>query len=153
MRKINSSKTVYLFGLTALTLLSSSNELMAKPGEYGLKDISSLTTQNYIMAVVFAVVFLLIAALVSNAIKFEGGSNPKDPGKRKMWFWLLGILAPVALLVYNFIMIIPNLQRGPAEAKFGAHPYFGLGVCFVVYIIIGLILSKVFKHGKLGHWF
>ena len=26
-------------------------------------------------------------------------------------------------------------------------------VGFVVYIIIGFVLSKMFKNGKLGHWF
>ena len=33
----------------------------------------------YIMAIIIAVVFLLIAALISNSIKFEGGTNPGDP--------------------------------------------------------------------------
>jgi hypothetical protein len=29
----------------------------------------------------------------------------------------------------------------------------GAGVAFVLYLILGFILSKVFKHGKIGNWF
>ena len=29
----------------------------------------------------------------------------------------------------------------------------GTGVGFVLYILLGFILSKVFRNGKLGHWF
>jgi hypothetical protein len=28
-----------------------------------------------------------------------------------------------------------------------------VGVGFVVYVILGLVLSKVFKNGKIGNWF
>ena len=27
------------------------------------------------------------------------------------------------------------------------------GVCFVVYILLGFILSKIFKNKKIGNWF
>ena len=43
---------------------------------------------NYILLPVVGVGMLLIAALISNIIKFEGGANPKDAGKRKVVFWL-----------------------------------------------------------------
>jgi len=146
------SNALFLFSLTITTLFLSTDQLYARSG-YGLKDISSLITQNYVIAVVFAIVFLLIAALVSNAIKYEGGAKPKDPVKRRRWFWILCAIAPIVLLVYNFVVVLPNIQRGPASSKFGAHPFIGLGVCLIVYILVGFIISKAMKHGKLGHWF
>ena len=69
-----------------------------------LKDIDGLITNSYMFGAVCAVVFLLIAVLISNMIKFEGGSNPKDPKKRRMWFWIIGIITPVVFYLYNMFL-------------------------------------------------
>jgi len=107
----------------------------------------------YIIAVVAALLFILIAALISNAIKFEGGANPKDPAKRKMWFWVLGILAPIANLLFGlFIYYFPE-GNSYAKSKLITSIGIGSAITFVVYILVGFILSKMFKNGKLGNWF
>jgi sulfoxide reductase heme-binding subunit YedZ len=107
----------------------------------------------YIIAIVAALFFILIAAVISNAIKFEGGARPKDPAKRKMWFWVMGVLAPVANLLFGlFIYYIPE---GNSYAKSKLITAIGIGsaVTFIVYLLVGFILSKMFKNGKLGQWF
>jgi sulfoxide reductase heme-binding subunit YedZ len=107
----------------------------------------------YIIAVVAALLFVLIAALISNAIKFEGGARPKDPAKRKMWFWVIGILAPVANLLFGlFVYYFP---QGNSYAKSKLITAIGIGsaITFIVYLLLGFILSKLFKNGKLGNWF
>ena len=38
---------------------------------------------NYRLLPMVGVGILLMAALISNMIKFEGGANPKDAGKEK----------------------------------------------------------------------
>ena len=38
----------------------------------------------YIVPIIISFVFLLLAALVANMIKFEGGTNPKDGKKRRL---------------------------------------------------------------------
>ena len=42
----------------------------------------------YVIPIIAAGLMLLIAAVISNSIAFEGGVN-KDPGKRKIVFWIL----------------------------------------------------------------
>ena len=69
--------------LTVFGLLSA----VACAKEVGLKGVPLLITTTYIFAFIFLGVFLLLAALISKMIAYEGGTNPKDPGKRKMWFW------------------------------------------------------------------
>jgi len=108
----------------------------------------------YIISVIVAGVMILLAALVSNAIKFEGGSSPKDPGKRKMWFWVIAILNPILFFVVARFVMAPN----PADDQMVYDDYMkvvpiALGVGFVAYIVIGFALSKMFKHGKIGNWF
>jgi hypothetical protein len=111
------------------------------------------TVPVYIISAVFAGVFLLLAAIVSNSIKFEGGANPKDPGKRKMWFWVLGILGSISNLLFGlFIYYFPE-NNSYAKSQLISAIGIGTGLCLFLYIILGFVLSKVFKNGKLGNWF
>jgi sulfoxide reductase heme-binding subunit YedZ len=111
------------------------------------------TVPVYIIAAAFACVFLLIAALVSNAIKFEGGANPKDPGKRKMWFWIMGIIAALSNLLFGLFTYYYPANSTYAKSQLITAIGIGTGLCFVLYLVLGFTLSKVFKNGKIGNWF
>ena len=109
---------------------------------------------SYITSIISAGLFILIAALISIAIKFEGGANPKDPGKRKMWFWIMAILNPVLFYVLSVFVLAPNPENDQmVYDDYMASIPIAAGIGFVVYIVLGFVLSKVFKNGKLGHWF
>ena len=95
------------------------------------------TIPVYIIAAAFPGVFLLIAALVSNAIKFEGGANPKDPGKRKMWFWIIGIIATLANLLFGLLTYYYPENNNYAKSQLIAAIGIGTGICFVLYFILG----------------
>ncbi|MFN8298382.1 MAG: hypothetical protein U0T75_04685 [Chitinophagales bacterium] len=107
----------------------------------------------YIIAVVITLLFILIAALVSSAIQFEGGSNPKDPGKRKMWFWIFAILGTVGNLAFGLFYYYFPETNNYAKSQLITAIGISTGITFIAYIIIGFVLSKIFKNGKLGHWF
>jgi hypothetical protein len=109
---------------------------------------------SYIISIIAAGLFILISALISNMIQFEGGSNPKDPGKRKMWFWIMAILNPVLFYVLSAFVLAPNPENDQmVYDDFMASLPIAAGIGFVVYVILGFVLSKVFKNGKLGNWF
>jgi methionine sulfoxide reductase heme-binding subunit len=106
---------------------------------------------TYILSVIFAAAVLLIAALISNAIKYEGGANPKDPVKRKMWFWIFAVLNPIVFYAISAFVMAPSNRR-ELEAWNDSLPT-AIVVGFFVYIVLGFVLSKVLKNGKLGNWF
>ena len=135
--------------LSAFSLLS--NVLSA--AQVSLKEVPALITQTYIFAVIVMVVFLLLAIIVSKIIAHEGGTNPKDPGKRKMWFWIFAIVGPISFFLYNYMLVIPTVRRGPAMEMFSSHPSIATVIILVSYIVIGFILAKTMKKGKLGNWF
>lgn len=114
--------------------------------------MTSLT--NYIISLIVAGAFILIAALIANAIKFEGGSNPKDPGKRKMWFWILAIINPIVYFLFGGFVLVPNPEDDQMvyDAYMAVVP-FATAAGFVAYIVIGFVLAKMFKNGKIGHWY
>ena len=135
--------------VSAFSLLST----ITSAQSVSLRDVPALITSTYIFAFIFLAVFLLLAIIISNVIAYEGGTNPKDPGKRKMWFWIFAILGPISFYLYNFIVVIPSIRKGPAMDSFSIHPAIATVIVLVSYIVIGFILAKSMKRGKLGNWF
>jgi uncharacterized membrane protein len=106
---------------------------------------------TYILSIIFAAFVLLITALISNAIQFEGGANPKDPGKRKMWFWIFAILNPIIFYSLAAFVMVPSNKKDSVQWMDSLPIATIIG--FLVYIILGFVLSKIFKNGKIGNWF
>jgi sulfoxide reductase heme-binding subunit YedZ len=111
------------------------------------------TVPVYIISAVFAGIFLLIAALISNAIKYQGGSNPLDPRKRKVWFWTMGISGTVSFLLFGLFSFYFPENNNYAKSQLITAICIGTGICFLIYVLLGFVLSKVFKNGKIGNWF
>jgi sulfoxide reductase heme-binding subunit YedZ len=110
------------------------------------------STSAYIITLVTALIFLLLSAIIANAIKFEGGSNPKDPQSRKTWFWILAILNPALAFLLGYFIFKPDANMMVVNNYVSALS-MGTAIGFVLYILLGFILSKVFANGKIGHWF
>lgn len=115
----------------------------------------SMEWMSIIVGVGIAIAFILLAVFISNAIKFEPGSNSNDATKRKIVFWVMGIAAAVVTLLLimfgNYGIDIISSKSN----KYNAGMYIAIStvVSFVVYVVIGLILSKMFKNSKIGNWF
>jgi len=109
---------------------------------------------SYIIAAIFAGAMILIAALISVAIKFEGGANPSDPRKRKTWFWIFAIINPILFyLLAAFVLAPKAIEDQMAYDEYIAALPIATAVGFILYIVIGFVLSKMFRNNKLGHWF
>lgn len=106
----------------------------------------------YIISIGIAFIFLLLATFISTAIKFEGGSRPNDAQKRKTWFWVLALLNPVVIYLLGYYVFKPDSNIMIVN-KYITALGIGTAVGFFVFIIAGFVLSKVFKNGKIGHWF
>lgn len=110
------------------------------------------STSAYIISLTTALIFLLLAAIISNAIKFEGGSNPRDPQSRKTWFWILAILNPAFGFLLGYFVFKPDANIMILNNYINALS-IGTAIGFILYILLGFLLSKIFANGKIGHWF
>ena len=146
--KINTIK-ISMFLSTLFCLIAT----IAEAKGVGVKGVPTLVTATYIFALIFMGVSILLAAVISNLIKYEGGTNPKDPRKRRIWFWIFAILGPVSFFLYNLLSVIPTIKKGPALNKFGTTHIIGTAIILIGYILIGFVLAKMMKRGKLGNWF
>ena len=109
---------------------------------------------NYIIAIIVAGAMILISSLISNMIQFEGGSNPQDSKKRKMWFWILAVLNPIIFFMFfGFVLVPDSSDDQMVYDDYMAVVPFATALGFITYIFIGFTLSKVFAKGKIGNWF
>lgn len=118
-----------------------------------LRDVDGLITNTYMFAIIASIVMLGLAILIASMIQFQSGANPKDRMKRKVWFWVLAVLTPILFYVYNLILVVPNIKAGPAMNKFFMHSALSPVVAFAVFVIMGIVVSKIFKRKKVGNWF
>lgn len=107
----------------------------------------------YIITIIAAFIFLLLSAFIANSIRFEGGSRPKDPQKRKMWFWILAVLNPIITFLVGYFVFMPKDAGRMATHEYLQALSIGTGVGFILYILLGFLLSKLFRTGKIGNWF
>lgn len=107
-------------------------------------------TSAYMWAIVIMAVFFLLAVIISNLILFK----PNNPGTttRRIWFWVLCVATGVVGFLINFIIgkgiTVPSIQ-----GDYFMHSGIAAGVCVVVYILVGFVVSKLFPNSKVGTWF
>lgn len=110
------------------------------------------STSAYIISVISALFFLLLCVIIANAIKYEGGSNPRDPKSRKTWFWLLAALNPIVCFLLGYFVFKPDANMMVLNNYVNALS-IGTAIGFILYLVLGFVLSKIFANGKIGHWF
>ena len=112
-------------------------------------DQVSMTTA-WMWSIVVMVVCFLVALVIANAVLFK----PNDPGTstRRIWFWIFGVLSVVIGFIVNYI-IADGIDVPSAQSDYHMHSGISAGVCFVVYVIVGFAVSKLFPNSKVGTWF
>lgn len=107
----------------------------------------------YMIGVIVFVVCMLLAVISANAIQYEAGINPQDKKKRKIWFWIFAMLCPVAIMAISYFAVYSGIRVPSRQTAYLTAMAISSGVAFVLYIIVGFVLSKMFSHGKLASWF
>lgn len=104
----------------------------------------------YVWALVICIVALLVAAVIAYMIPNKPGG--KDISQRRVWYWVLFVVAIAVSLCINMILASKISIPSKHDAYMVAAAISAV-VCAVVYVLIGLCLSKGMKRSKLGSWF
>lgn len=110
------------------------------------------TITAYVVSGITALVLLLIATLIAIVINYEGGSRPKDPKKRKTWFWIIAAMTPALSFLLGYYVFKPEANIMIVKQYVHALS-LGAFIGLALYILLGFVLSRVYKNGKIGHWF
>lgn len=104
----------------------------------------------YMWAVVTMAIFFLIAVLSANLIIFK----PNDTGttKRRIWFWVLFAFTGIVSFLINYI-ISTGVEVPSVKSDYLMHSGIACGVALLLYVVLGFIVSTIFKNSKVGTWF
>lgn len=104
----------------------------------------------YTWAAVVLVVFFLIAVFISNAISYRPGGG--DVTQRKIVFWIFCVLTPAVTFGINAI-IAHDINVPTARDSYLAQGAIAAGAAFVLFFLMGVVLSKAFSRSKISSWF
>lgn len=116
-------------------------------------------------AAIVLVVLLLVAIFSSNAVAFRPSGT--DNATRKILFWVFAVATPICAFVTNIFTChvygeeifaeTYTFTKGESIAEKFAELLTNISIvslcAFLVFVIIGFLLSKIFKSSKLGSWF
>jgi Na+/H+-dicarboxylate symporter len=133
------------FSLAAVLFSSCSYRKIEKQ-----KDLDALIGETYMYAVIVAVVALVLAFIIANVIKYQGGKNATDHIKRRVWYIITGIVAPIGFFLYNNLYVSDFIKTRVLETKFSTANNLATLVVLGVYVIVGILLMLVMRSSKWG---
>jgi hypothetical protein len=115
-----------------------------------LNQLDALIGQTYIYAIIGAAVALVLAFLIANLIKFEGGKNSRDHIKRRVWYIVIGIVFTFSFYLYNSLYVSDYITKSSLQAKFSTANLFSTLVLLGIYIGVGLLTMVLIRSSKWG---
>ena len=119
-------------------------------GKVPTKHFGLLVEGTYILGIAFAILMVVISVFIAKSIYTL--PDKSDVGKRKKWFWALSFIAPVLFTIYNYFLILDNISK-IKQVNFTKTIGFSFLAMLISYILLGVVISFIFRKGKLGDWF
>ena len=113
-----------------------------------LPQVQQAQADAWVYGAVVIVIALALAILIANLINWR--SDRKDYITRRIWFVVIGILAPLGYWGYNMQIIVPKIQNAGFQNMFKETNLYVLLVSIVSYTTIGILLMFCFRNSKLG---
>lgn len=115
---------------------------------------TGLANGTILLGIIAALAAIGIAALIANLIQYEGGANPRDPKRRRTWFWSILTAVFVAFVSYSQFRVLSSVSLAwqGLYLKRGVIP--GALLLLSVYLGLGFLMSRaMFAKSKLSGWF
>lgn len=91
---------------------------------------------------------LALAIFVAFIIKWR--SDCRDYITRRIWFIVIGLVAPAAYWVYNMQAIVPRITNAGFKSMFEETNLYVLIASLVIYFVVGFGLMLSFRNTKFG---
>lgn len=104
----------------------------------------------YFLTFAISAICFGIATWIANATLYRPDSS--DIAKRKVWFWVMFVISILLPLGVNFI-VANNLMTKHDTYTYFKHACIADAVFAVIFVLLGLIVSKSFSTKKVGSWF
>ena len=115
-----------------------------------LKELNALIGNTYMYAIIVAIAAVALAFLIANLIKWGGGKSDASHVKRRLWYIIIGILAPVAFFLYNSLYVSDFITKAPLRAQFSTANLLATLSILGVYLALGIISMFILRRSKWG---
>jgi formate hydrogenlyase subunit 3/multisubunit Na+/H+ antiporter MnhD subunit len=115
-----------------------------------IKQVNALISETYMLAIIAVIVALVLAFFIAKLILFEGGRNDRSYMKRRIWYIIIGLIAPVSFYLYNMFIVMDKIKKAPLQAKFSDANLYSTLIILVAYVVIGIITMMIFRKSKWG---
>ena len=105
----------------------------------------------YVIGLIVFFIVMLISVVVANLIAYAPDGS--DRRRRRVSFWTLGGLIPTATFAAGYFLYYQNIRVPSRAEAYMTALCISAVVFYVAYIVLGFVLAKIFKHGKLSSWF
>lgn len=113
-----------------------------------LPQIQQAQADAWVYGVIVTVLALAIAILIAFLTNWR--SDHKDYITRRIWFIVIGVVAPLAYWFYNMQVVVPTIQNAGFQNMFKETNLYILLASVGVYFIVGILLMLCFRNSKLG---
>lgn len=123
---------------------------------YTIATVGKLIGITYGTGVLITVVLLILSIVFVNMVKMQPGANgaAATVRSRRIIFWILGLVSPIVTFVLSYFVYLPHVKGAPAIDKYMSASYVAVAVVFVLYVLLGLVLSKlILKKSSFGTLF
>ncbi|MDR1723190.1 MAG: hypothetical protein LBR84_04525 [Tannerella sp.] len=115
-----------------------------------LKQLQALVGDTYMYAIIIGIAAVVIAFIIANLIKYQGGKNSSDHITRRIWFIVIGVITPIAFYLYNSLYVSEFITKAPLKAQFYTSNIFATLAELGVYAIIGIATMFFMRRSKWG---
>jgi hypothetical protein len=115
-----------------------------------LKQVEALIGSTYMYAIIVAIAALVLAFIIANVIKYQGGKNATDHIKRRVWYIITGIIAPVGFFLFNSLYVAGFITKAPLAAKFATANILATLAVLGGYVAVGILLMLIMRSSKWG---
>jgi hypothetical protein len=115
-----------------------------------LKQVQALIGETYMYAVIIGIAAVVLAFIIANLVKYQGGKNPTDHITRRIWYIVLGLAVPIAFFLYNAMYVSNYIIKAPLQAKFSIASILATLVMLGVYVVVGILTMLIMRRSKWG---
>jgi Na+-driven multidrug efflux pump len=115
-----------------------------------IKQVNALISETYMYAIIIAIIALAIAFFIVQLIHWQGGRNDRSHIKRRLWYIIIGLIAPISFFLYNTLVVSGKITKAPLVAKFSTANLMATLSILGIYAIIGIITMMIFRKSKWG---
>lgn len=113
-----------------------------------LQQVQQAQADAWVYGLIVTGVALALAIAIAFMINWR--SDRKDFITRRIWFIVIGLVAPASYWLYNAQAIAPKIQNPGFKNMFEETNLYVLLASIGVYAIIGVVLMLCFRTSKLG---